>query len=426
MKFHKFVEMFLTLMVVVGCTQQPSRVVYKNSTGTQISQSDDITSADNLPSHRVWERSAGSDVLYVKNRNSGGGGNAGGSGSSNDYVAQNENTPLKTSNRQVAQRKVQERVQTQNIAPSLVSNEEFLTYIYTVERGDTLLSVAQKHGTTIGEIISLNGMKSPYTIAVGQKIKVPAGNVAATETKGKQAVRPNDLHIVVKGDTLYSIARRYGVNVNTLMNINHLEPPYALNVGQEIIITETAKRQRVVAQQEQKPARTTPSTPQRVKSHATTPSSNQAQNQANTNTTGAVGPNIGANPAAAADSILFSWPLRGNVVSTFGKKDNGLYEDGITISAPKGTNFGVAADGTVAYIGNELRNYGTIILVKHNGGWISVYAHCDSVKVKKGDMVRRGQIIGTVGDSGNTATPQLYFSLRKGRTVVDPIKFLEK
>ena len=121
----------------------------------------------------------------------------------------------------------------------------------------------------------------------------------------------------------------------------------------------------------------------------------------------------------------FIWPIKGNVISSFGSKSNGLYNDGINISAPKGTDFRACEDGVVAYVGNELRGYGTIILIKHENNWISAYAHCDTAKVSRGDKVQKGQIIGTVGNSGNVSTPQLYFSLRNGREAVDPIKYLK-
>ena len=124
-------------------------------------------------------------------------------------------------------------------------------------------------------------------------------------------------------------------------------------------------------------------------------------------------------------TLSFTWPVKGKIVSSFGTKSNGLYNDGINISATKGANFKATEDGVVAYVGNELRGYGTIILIKHDDNWISAYAHCDTTNVSRGDMVSKGQVIGTVGDSGNVTSPQLYFSLRKGREAVDPTKYLK-
>jgi murein DD-endopeptidase MepM/ murein hydrolase activator NlpD len=84
-----------------------------------------------------------------------------------------------------------------------------------------------------------------------------------------------------------------------------------------------------------------------------------------------------------------------------------------------------AADGgIVAYTGNELRGYGNLILVKHANGWISAYAHCDSILVKRGEKVGRGQLIARVGSTGNVSEPQLHFELRRGQQAVDPREFL--
>jgi murein DD-endopeptidase MepM/ murein hydrolase activator NlpD len=84
-----------------------------------------------------------------------------------------------------------------------------------------------------------------------------------------------------------------------------------------------------------------------------------------------------------------------------------------------------AADGgVVAYTGNELRGYGNLILVKHTNGWISAYAHCDQILVKRGDKVARGQTIAHVGSTGNVSEPQLHFELRRGNHAVDPREFL--
>src|SRR5438552_11600469 len=81
--------------------------------------------------------------------------------------------------------------------------------------------------------------------------------------------------------------------------------------------------------------------------------------------------------------------------------------------------------GTVAYAGNELRGYGNLVLIKHAGGWISAYAHCDELLVKKGDPVYRGKVIAKVGATGGVSEPQLHFELRRGKRPVDPREFLE-
>jgi murein DD-endopeptidase MepM/ murein hydrolase activator NlpD len=117
----------------------------------------------------------------------------------------------------------------------------------------------------------------------------------------------------------------------------------------------------------------------------------------------------------------FLWPVNGKIVSPFGPKDGGLHNDGINIAAPLGTPIHASDNGVVVYAGNELRGFGNLLLVRHADGWVSAYAHCDALLVKRGDNVKRGQVIARVGQSGNVTSPQLHFELRKGAEAVDPL-----
>lgn len=122
----------------------------------------------------------------------------------------------------------------------------------------------------------------------------------------------------------------------------------------------------------------------------------------------------------------FIWPTQGKIVSSFGPKENGLVNDGINISASAGEPIWGAADGEVAYIGNELKGYGNMLIVRHDNGWMSAYAHAQKWSVSKGDRVKQGQMIGYVGQSGNVSEPQLHFSLRQNKTPVNPTELLPR
>ena len=115
-----------------------------------------------------------------------------------------------------------------------------------------------------------------------------------------------------------------------------------------------------------------------------------------------------------------SWPVSGTILSEFGPKSGGLHNDGINIAAAKGTAVRAADEGTVAYAGNELKGFGNLVLVRHADGWMTAYAHLDRMDVDRGAPVKRGQIIGTVGATGNVRAPQLHFELRRGSRAVDP------
>ncbi|HJS33618.1 MAG TPA: M23 family metallopeptidase, partial [Alphaproteobacteria bacterium] len=125
-------------------------------------------------------------------------------------------------------------------------------------------------------------------------------------------------------------------------------------------------------------------------------------------------------PPAARAGRGFAWPVRGRVVSDFGPKPGGLHNDGLNIAVPRGTPFHAADNGVVVYAGNELRGFGNLILVRHDGGWVTAYAHADEINAQRGDQVRRGQVLGKVGQTGNVASPQLHFEIRRGTRAVDP------
>jgi murein DD-endopeptidase MepM/ murein hydrolase activator NlpD len=122
----------------------------------------------------------------------------------------------------------------------------------------------------------------------------------------------------------------------------------------------------------------------------------------------------------------FRWPVRGRVISEFGKKPNGERNDGINMAVPEGTAVKAAEDGTVIYSGNELKSYGNLILVRHENGWVSAYAHNSELKVKRGEQVRRGQIVALSGMSGGVTTPQVHFELRKDATPVNPMSHMSE
>ena len=129
-----------------------------------------------------------------------------------------------------------------------------------------------------------------------------------------------------------------------------------------------------------------------------------------------------AEPSGAMPS--FRWPVRGRVIAGFGSKPNGTQNDGINLAVPEGTPIKAADDGVVAYAGNELKGYGNLVLIQHANGFVSAYAHASELMVKRGDTVKRGQVIAHAGQTGNVTSPQLHFEIRKGSTPVDPTQYL--
>ena len=224
---------------------------------------------------------------------------------------------------------------------------------------------------------------------------------------------------VQPGDTLYSLSRKYSVPVNDLAVMNKLNPPFALRVGQKIrvpnleqamvakdVVVENKVKQESV-QKEQTQSKTEVKTAKAEKKISSDPSKKL--------------PKINAR-----SSSKFSWPVRGKILSAYGAKNNGLFNDGVNIAAAKGTSVVAAENGVVAYAGNEIKGMGNLIIVQHESGWMTVYAHLDSMNVKRGTKVNVGQKIGTVGETGKVDSPQLHFEIRKGTKAYDPISYMKK
>jgi murein DD-endopeptidase MepM/ murein hydrolase activator NlpD len=141
--------------------------------------------------------------------------------------------------------------------------------------------------------------------------------------------------------------------------------------------------------------------------------------------TGAITPPAAPRGSASAGDKL-RWPVQGKILTSFGQRDDGTHNDGINLSVPMGTPVHAAEGGTVAYAGSELKGYGNLILVRHDNGWVTAYAHNEELLVKRGDKVQRGQIIAKAGRTGSVDQPQVHFELRQGSKPVDPVPFMER
>ena len=141
---------------------------------------------------------------------------------------------------------------------------------------------------------------------------------------------------------------------------------------------------------------------------------------------GAGGPPMAKKAEAVAENKMpqFRWPVTGHVIEAFGQRPNGTTNDGINLAVPAGTPIKAAEDGVVAYSGNELKGYGNLVLIRHADNFVSAYANASELLVKRGDSVKRGQVIARAGQTGNVTSPQLHFEIRKGSTPVDPRKYL--
>ncbi|WP_448206521.1 peptidoglycan DD-metalloendopeptidase family protein [Azospirillum sp. sgz302134] len=373
-----------------------------------------------------------------------------------------------------------------------------------VSRGDSAYTLSRRYNVPLRDLIEANHLTPPYTLEVGQRLVLPTSRQ----------------YIVQKGDTLYGVSRMFNVDVSELTRINGLTPPYAVQTGQPLRLPGNGGARTegtVVADAGQAgggaaassgsgpvvatapvkqvsrgsikgeelpppsgapaPAATPAPAPSGVAA-APVPGSKPAMGSESaaggttyqpgqaptslrlpgqkpaivaeaaptptpTPTPAPAAPPRAAEPPPAAPAPTqeaaaappppaeeapaprssggrLLWPVKGKVISTYGPKPDGLHNDGVNIAAARGTPVLASDNGIVAYAGNELRGFGNLLLVKHSDGYITAYAHLDRIDVERGARVKRGQAIGTVGQTGSVTSPQLHFELRKGSQAVDP------
>ncbi len=326
--------------------------------------------------------------------------------------------------------------------------------------GDTLFSIARANNVHVRQLSAANSIAPPYNINIGQTLTLPGHGYARAATAAPvatAAARPvssysgtvrsasgSGQHVVAAGDTLYSVARNNGMKANILAQHNRIGWPYTLKVGQRLRIpaggdlaggTLAAAPARPVAQaKRQSVARAAPTVKvASVPKPDRKPASDKNFKKAKASSAKVAAARPAAKPVRsgklpkprARSGSKFRWPVRGRVISRFGAKPNGSKNDGINIAVPEGTSVKAAENGVVAYAGNELKGYGNLVLIRHSGNWVTAYAHNKNLLVRRGQRVKRGQVISKAGRTGSVTSPQLHFEIRKGSSAVNPLKSLE-
>lgn len=318
-----------------------------------------------------------------------------------------------------------------------------------VGTSDTLDLLAKRYRVTPQAILAANGYKGPRALSPGQQLIIPhqataaapaplMASVAAAPAPAAKPVAavaaPSSTHFVNHGDTLASIARKNHISAAELARANGLDPSAKLKLGARLAVP-GAKTAAVAAPLAAAPVGAAPvaGTLQPVAA-APAPATKMAavaapvQSARLAQATANVEDKAADTPAKAAETTsalpTFRWPVRGKVVTSYGAKTNGKSNDGINLAVPEGTPVKAAEDGVVAYSGNELKGYGNLVLVRHSNGYVTAYAHASELMVKRGDTIKRGQVIAKSGQSGEVASPQLHFEIRKGSSPVDPLQFL--
>ncbi len=277
----------------------------------------------------------------------------------------------------------------------------------TVLEGENLYSIAKKNQVSVYDLIKRNNLTAPYNVRSKTQLVIPALKY----------------HEVKEGDTLYSVSRAYNMKIDEIIRLNQLQKPYILKKGEKIIIAGSVEQVAVVDSSGKTAAQNSVMAEKKV--NYALPKEQKNEIVAAKPVVLKAEPRLAPSERASNKTNHFAWPLKGAIVSKFGPKSGGLYNDGINIKAKEGSNVQAAEDGVVAYVGNELKGYGNLVIVKHSGGWITAYAHLKGAKVARGQEVAKGEVVGIVGQSGNVKSPQLYFGLRKGRDAVNPQNYLK-
>jgi murein DD-endopeptidase MepM/ murein hydrolase activator NlpD len=243
-------------------------------------------------------------------------------------------------------------------------------YTVVVRPGDTISEIAHRYDASVSNVAELNRLGDESRIYPGQTLRVPAGGAGTREA--------------VLGEASNSKTHNYA------------PPPRPIESGR------FDPHNRVAVRNLAPPPGTGP------------------QNQIADSDAGFLAPRQPDADMGSHTNGRFSWPVSGEVISSFGTLGRGERNDGINIAAPAGTPIRAAAGGKVTYTGNELKGYGNLVLIQHDDGYVTAYAHAQSISVNRGDRVAKGQVIGFAGATGDVDRPQLHFEIRKGVQPINP------
>ncbi len=318
--------------------------------------------------------------------------------------------------------------------------------VHAVMGNETLWDISQRYQLAMRDVAAANNLAPPFDLTPGQRLRLP----------------PPREYRAREGDSLYTVSRLFSADVSDIAKLNRILPPYKLEAGQ-VVRLPTLTRDTVAApvqpeiqtamiqpQQAQPTIQRIPDSPSTInpapiqRETLAPPRHTPSQVPSPVTSTQPVSrplpqpiqvmrappePPAKKTPITAQvpkrSSGKFLKPVEGKTLSSYGPKTDGLHNDGINISAPPGAPVRAAENGVVVYAGNELKASGNLVIIRHQDRWMTAYAHMDKLLIKRGDTVKRGQTIGTVGSTGSVDKPQLHFEVRRGTEAINPKLYLE-
>jgi murein DD-endopeptidase MepM/ murein hydrolase activator NlpD len=325
-----------------------------------------------------------------------------------------------------------------NINNNISQLENAESIVYTVKAGDNLWNIAQRYGVSVEVIIEVNNLRDKDLLSLGQKLEIPA--IGGGGSDSYQEREPTIItHTVVKGDTLWGISKRYDVTMSSIISTNNLKEISRLSIGQELKIPITnmdiaeaegykqeAAAEEIIYYVEKGESLWSISRNYNVKLESIIAANNITDASKISAGKRLIIPNV---PLARRNSNIcnFIWPLRGRITSPYGVRVSSRskeFHSGIDISSSFGSNIVAAENGRVSYAG-YMRGYGNVIILSHDEGYSTVYAHNSVNLVKKGQYVKKGSVIAKVGRTGNATGPHLHFEVRLSGKPLNPLLYLK-
>ena len=288
-----------------------------------------------------------------------------------------------------------------------------------VGASDTVSTLSQRYGVPTSAILSANGYTNASQIKPGARVVIPVYNgngPAVADKPGSEKVADADTPAPAttkskkkkKEEDVADAAPADAAPAKTAKTPKPVKTPAAAPVTTAAAAPAPA------------PAKVADAAPTKAAGKKKVDDTDNAPTAALTPQGSSKDDTTSAQADASGSNPEFRWPVRGRIIQGF--KSGG--SDGINISVPEGTSVRAAESGVVAYAGNDLKGYGNLILIRHPNGFVTAYADNGELDVKRGETVKRGQIIAKSGQTGNVSAPQLHFELRKNSQPVDPTEYL--
>lgn len=238
------------------------------------------------------------------------------------------------------------------------------------------------------------------------------------------AIQPVAGHYTVKaGDTLYSIAWRYGMDYHRLAAINHIGPPYTIRIGQQLQLAQSPPASRTAATSGGAGVAFIGAASQGESSAAKRPAYSAMKRATSSPSPSATRAVTAPQAMTSAQSVQWLWPADGNIIGRF--SDGARVNKGIDIGGKLGDSVRSTRHGVVVYAGNGLAGYGNLVIIKHDDIYLSAYAHNRAILVREGQTVKAGDKIAEIGSSG-AAYPKLHFEIRRDGKPVNPMQLLPR